>query len=100
VNYTGEHFTKNGEIKIYHHVIDELQGVKLSSFGVYLRLLGEFDGTNNGDLVAPLSKSRAMFNVCPATLSKALNELEKQGLITATKATGRTPKFITLVDYL
>ncbi|KOE65878.1 hypothetical protein [Aggregatibacter actinomycetemcomitans] len=99
MQYTGKHFTKNGDIKLYHHVIERLGKEKLTARCVYIRLLSQFDGTNNGRIAAPASKSKEMFGVCSNTLAKGLKELERSGFITITPAGGRNPRFVSLVDY-
>ncbi|WP_233139296.1 hypothetical protein [Aggregatibacter actinomycetemcomitans] len=99
MQYTGKHFTENGYIKLYHHILDRLNKKSLAAFGVYIRLLIQFDGTNNGRIAAPASKSKEMFGVCSSTLAKGLKELERSGFITITPAGGRNPRFVSLVDY-
>ncbi|MBN6070556.1 hypothetical protein HYE53_05545 [Aggregatibacter actinomycetemcomitans] len=99
MQYTGKHFTENGEIKLYHHVIERLGEEKLATRCIYIGLLRQFGSTNNGRIAAPASKSKEMFWVCSSTLAKGLKELERSGFITITPAGGRNPRFVLLVDY-
>ncbi|WP_233116711.1 hypothetical protein [Aggregatibacter actinomycetemcomitans] len=55
MQYTGKHFTENGYIKLYHHILDRLNKKSLAAFGVYIRLLIQFDGTNNGRITLMIS---------------------------------------------
>ncbi|RYH63566.1 MAG: hypothetical protein EON54_07920, partial [Alcaligenaceae bacterium] len=82
--------TRGGHSRVYWELQDSMawRALAFSSVALYMAMRRKLQATNNGNIEATITTLRhAGFNV-PATLAKALRELQAVGLISKTRQGG------------
>ncbi len=89
--YNAERGEAGGFVSFYHCVLASQAVINLSAYGTKLLvdLLSQYKGNNNGDLCAPYSILQKRGWCSKGTLSRAIKELLKAGLIEISRQGGR-----------
>ncbi|MGV7079257.1 ArsR family transcriptional regulator [Testudinibacter sp. P80/BLE/0925] len=87
----GVDFNKGGFSTLRHDVINspEFNALSGNSAKLLTKLLGQFNGYNNGDLTLLQNKAAELYGMSNATAKKAIDELLDSGFIITTRQGGK-----------